>query len=308
MKQAIITGANGFIGRNLVQELLRRNMEVICIDASLSDELMNNTNIGFVSCIETSMDEMYEHLNGKHYDAFFHFGWAGTSGNARGDYCLQLDNVKQTCDYIVLSKKLGCKRFIFASSINEMQTYEYLQMDDISPSSGYIYGAAKLVGHLIGETVAYQNGIEFIPVIISNIYGAGEKSARLINTTVRKLLNHEHCSFTDGHQMYDFIYVTDAVNAITEISEKGKAYHRYYIGSGDIRPLADYLIELKDIVDPHEILGLGELPFNETELDYSQFDLMKVQEDTGYINKISFREGIKLIINDIKEGMKNEKI
>lgn len=308
MERVIVTGANGFIGRNLVHELLRRNMEVICIDVSLSDELMNNANIDFISCVETSMNEMYEHLNGQHYDAFFHFGWAGTSGSTRGDYCLQLDNVKQTCDYIVLSKKLECKRFIFASSINEMQTYEYLQMNDISPSSGYIYGAAKLTGHLIGETVAYQNGIEFIPVIISNIYGAGEKSARLINTTVRKLLNHEHCSFTDGHQMYDFIYVTDAVNAITEIAEKGKAYHRYYIGSGNIRPLADYLIELKDIVDSHEVLGLGELPFNETELDYSQFELMKVQEDTGYINKISFHEGITLIINDIKEGMKNEEI
>lgn len=309
MDRVIVTGTNGFIGSNLVKELIKSDVDVVCIDITISPEMMKNDKIHFINCNEISTDEMYEMLDSKKYDTFFHFGWAGTSGATRGDYNLQLNNVKVTCDYIMLSKRLKCRRFIFASSINEMQTYEYLQMDDITPSPGYIYGAAKLMGHLIGETVAYNNRIEFIPVIISNIYGAGEKSARLVNTTVRKLLNNEHCSFTDGHQMYDFIYVTDAVNAIIEVAKKGKPFNRYYIGSGYIQPLAEYLTQLKDTVDPEIKLGLGDLPFNEKELDYSQFDLDKVEKDTGYENKISFQEGIKLIIYDIrKEESANEKI
>ena len=303
MERVIVTGANGFIGKNLINELLKRDIEIIGIDVNLPLELQNNDKIKFINCQNLTIEEMYSLLKDHQYDTFFHFGWAGTSGEQRGNYPLQLNNVKQTCDYVMLSSQLKCKRFLFASSINEMQTYEYLQSDNISPGAGYVYGTAKLTGHLMGETVAYQEGIEFIPIIISNIYGAGEKSARLINTTVRKLLNKEHCSFTDGHQMYDFIYVTDAVNAIIEVAKKGKAFNRYYIGSGDIRPLAEYLIELKDIVSPHQVLGLGELPFNEKELDYTQFHINKVQEDTGYINNISFKEGIQFIVNDIKEEL-----
>lgn len=309
MERVIVTGANGFIGKNLVRELINRDISVVCIDVTLSLEIMVNDKVTFINCNDMNIEKIYEQLYSKKYDVFFHFGWAGTSGTLRSDYNIQLNNVKQTCDYIMLSKKLKCKRFIFASSINEMQTYEYMQMDDITPSGGYIYGAAKLTGHLIGEAVSYNNGIEFIPVIISNIYGAGEKSARLVNTTVRKLLNNEHCSFTDGHQMYDFIYVSDAVNAVIEVSVKGKSFNRYYIGSGEIKPLAEYLTAIKDIVDPEIKLGLGDLPFNEKELDYNQFDLNKVEKDTGYVNKVSFKDGIRLIIEDIrKEESANEKI
>ena len=108
---------------------------------------------------------------------------------------------------------------VYASSINEMETYEYLQSDDIEPAGGYIYGTGKLAAHLMGETVAKINGIEFIPVIITNIYGVGEKSARMIYTSINKLVHKEHCSFTAGYQTYDFIYITDAINSIIAVAE-----------------------------------------------------------------------------------------
>ena len=70
-----------------------------------------------------------------------------------------------------------------------METYEYLQSNDVEPSGGYIYGTAKLAAHLMGETVARLVGVEFIPVIITNIYGVGEKSARMIYTSIYKLIH-----------------------------------------------------------------------------------------------------------------------
>ena len=233
-------------------------------------------------------------------DTFFHLAWAGTSGQLRADYSIQLNNVKLACDYVMLSSKINCKRFLYASSINEMETYEYLQSDDIKPSGGYIYGSGKLAAHLMGETVAKLNGVEFIPVIITNIYGAGEKSARLINTSIRQLLNKEHCSFTEGKQTYDFIYITDAIASIVEVAEKGKAYNRYYIGSGNPKPLREFLLDMKDVVAPDAELGLGDLPFNGIDINYNQFKLKKVEEDTGYKNKISFCEGIKMTMDFIK--------
>ena len=46
--------------------------------------------------------------------------------------------------------------------------------------------------------------------MISNIYGPGELSPRLVNTSIRKMLKGEHCAFSAGEQIYDFIYITDA--------------------------------------------------------------------------------------------------
>lgn len=301
MENVVVTGANGFLGKNLIKELLNRQINILALDICFDDELLSNNNIECINVNNIYISDLKDKIKTKKNCCFFHLAWSGTSGSLRADYKIQLKNVQMVCEYVELAKNIGCSRFIYASSINEMETYEYMQSDNISPSGGYIYGTGKLAGHLMGEVVAYQNGIEFIPVIITNIYGAGEKSARLINTSIRKLLNKEHCSFTEGYQMYDFIYITDAISSIIEVAIKGKPFSRYYIGSGHPKPLREYLNEMKDVVDPDAVLGLGDITFNGKNISYDQFDLMKVNKDTGYENKILFKEGIKLTMDYIKE-------
>lgn len=302
MRKVLVTGANGFIGKTLVNALLERGYKVVALDIRFDDVLLNNENVVCVNVLNKPVLDLKSDIPADEYDCFFHLAWAGTSGPARADYEVQLNNVKLACDYVKLCKEVGCKRVVYASSINEMETYEYLQSDDIEPGGGYIYGTGKLAAHLMGETVAKLNDVEFIPVIITNIYGVGEKSARMIYTSVKKLVNKEHCSFTAGYQTYDFIYITDAINSIIEVSEKGKAFNRYYIGSGEPKPLREFLMEMRDIVDPSAEIGLGDIPFKGVDISYNQFDLKKVEKDTGYKNKISFSEGIKMTADYIGKG------
>ena len=300
--KAIVTGANGFLGKTLVNALLENNYSVLALDIRFDDYLLSNPKVSCLNVMDKAIDDIEDEIEKGAYDCFFHLAWAGTSGPVRADYNVQLNNVKLTCDYVKLCKNIGCKRFIYASSINEMETYEYLQSDDINPFGGYIYGTGKLAGHLMGETVAKMYDVEFIPVIITNIYGVGEKSARMIYTSIKKLLNNEHCSFTSGYQMYDFIYLTDAINSIVEISKKGKPFNRYYIGSGEPRPLREFLLKMRDIVNPNAEIGLGDIPFNGKDISYNQFDLKKVERDTGYKNQVSFEQGIKMTADYIRNG------
>lgn len=139
------------------------------------------------------------------------------------------------------------------------------------------------------------------PDIITNIYGVGEKSARLIYTSIVKLIKGERCSFTEGCQTYDFIYISDAINSMVEVSEKGKAFTRYYIGSGNPKPLREYLLQMRDIVAPGVELGLGDIPFNGINIDYNQFEMRLVEKDTGYKNMVSFDEGIKMTAEYIRK-------
>lgn len=300
MKNVIVTGANGFIGKTLVNALLEKGYHVVALDIRFDDVLANDERVTCVNVMNKEVAKLTEEIPRQEYRCFFHLAWAGTSGPARADYAVQLNNVKLTCDYIRLCSEIGCKRVVYASSINEMETYEYLQSDDIEPGGGYIYGTGKLAAHLMGETVAKLSDIEFIPVIITNIYGVGEKSARMIYTSINKLLHKEHCSFTAGYQTYDFIYITDAINSIIAVAEKGKAFNRYYIGSGEPKPLREFLLQMRDIVDPTAEIGLGDIPFKGVDISYNQFDLKKVERDTGYQNEIPFAEGIRMTAEYIR--------
>lgn len=303
MKKVLVTGANGFIGRTLVNALVKYGCEVIALDIRFDDELLNNCTVTCINVMNREVASLVSDIPAAEYDCLFHLAWAGTSGSVRADYEVQLNNVKLACQYIELCKVLNCKRVVYASSINEMETYEYLQSDDIEPAGGYIYGTGKLAAHLMGETVARMNGVEFIPVIITNIYGVGEKSARMIYTSINKLLKKEHCSFTAGYQTYDFIYITDAISSIIEVAAKGKAFNRYYIGSGEPRPLREFLMEMRDIVDPNAEIGLGDIPFKGVDISYKQFELKKVERDTGYVNQVSFADGIRMTTDYIRGEM-----
>ena len=300
-KKALVTGASGFLGANLVKKLLDEDYEVYAVSRKQPVDIEHPL-LHRITCDVANSTEFEKRLPGEGLKEclFFHLAWTDTSGPGRADYATQLSNVKTTCDLVKFAARSSCKRFIYASSINEMETYEYLQSDDVEPGGGYIYGTAKLPAHLMGEVVAYQEGIEFIPVIITNIYGAGEKSARMINTAVRKLLNGEHCSFTAGNQMYDFVYLTDAINSIYEVATKGKPFTRYYIGSGNPKPLKEFLFQMRDAVAPDAELGLGDIPFRGKSIDYSQFDLQKVENDTGYKNAVTFEEGIRLTAQAVR--------
>lgn len=300
MENVIITGANGFIGKTLVNALLEKGYHVVALDIYFDDILAKDDRVTCINVLNKEVTALAAEIPQREYMCFFHLAWAGTSGPARADYAVQLNNVKLACDYIKLCGEISCKRVVYASSINEMETYEYLQSDDIEPAGGYIYGTGKLAAHLMGETVASLNGIEFIPVIITNIYGVGEKSARMIYTSINKLVHKEHCSFTAGYQTYDFIYITDAIRSIIAVAEKGKAFNRYYIGSGEPKPLREFLLEMRDIVDSEAELGFGDLPFRGVDISYDQFDLKKVERDTGYVNQIPFAKGIEMTAEWLK--------
>ena len=301
MKRVIVAGAGGFLGKNLIKNLVARGYSVTALDVKLDEELRSL--VEFISVESKTLELVKEQLK-QVYECFYDLAWVGTSGPKRADYNIQLDNVRLTCDYVKLAVEIGCKRFIYASSINEMQAYEYLQSDNIEPSWGYIYSTGKLAAHFMAETIAFQQGIEFIPVIITNIYGVGEKSARLVYTMITKLLKGEHCSFTEGYQTYDFIYITDAINSIIEVAEKGRAFNRYYIGSGEPKSLREFLIKIRDIVSPETVLGFGEIPFNGISVNYNQFDMKQIEKDTGYKNQIAFEEGIRMTADYIRsEGL-----
>lgn len=296
----LVTGANGFLGKNLLRELLSQQKKIIAVCNNLDPEFSTDQNVEWIRPEGRTPLELENELRDKCISCIYHLAWSGTSGENRANYNVQIENIRMACDYVILTSRIGCKRFIYASSINEIETYEYLQLNDVQPGGGYIYGTAKLAAHLMAEVVAKQNNIDFIPCLITNIFGVGEKSARLINDSVRKLYNGEHCAFSSGNQTYDFIYITDAVASIVAVGDKGKGFTQYYIGSGNPKPLKEFLLEMRDIVSPNTEIGLGELPFNGKDIDYSQFNCKQVEEDTGYINKISFKFGINLLLESIQ--------
>lgn len=303
MNKVLVTGATGFVGNKVVDELVSRNIKVIAVVRENSKRIDNikDKNVDIVYCDMNDYKNLSSLIKDKDIDAVFHFAWEGHAGPLRGDYNTQIDNIEHSLDLMKASKELGCKRFIFASSIMEYEVKTLMDTPN-NVSINNLYSIAKHTANYMLRTYANSNGIDYIRGVISNIYGPGETSPRLINTSLRKMINGEHCSFSPGEQIYDFIYINDAAREFVEIGEKGINNTSYYIGSLNPKPLKEWLKEMRDVVDPSIEIGLGDLPFNGISLTYKEFDIEAIKKDTGYIPKVSFKEGIKNTLDWLRQS------
>ena len=301
MKKALVTGANGFIGTEVCIELCKQGIEVIAV---VRNETRNISRINALPGLRIVYSDMTEYndlsriVPDRDIDVMYHFAWEGCSGTARANSNVQIDNIRFSCTAIRACNEIGCRRFVFAASIMEYET-EALMQTDRTPSVNSHYGIAKMSADYMARTIAGELGITYVRAVISNIYGPGENSPRLINTSIRKLLKGEYCQFSAGEQLYDFIYITDAAKMFARLGEDGKNNKTYYIGN-DPRPLKEYILKMQSIVAPDNEIGLGKLPFDGVSLSYSEFNRDAVYNDTGIRPEVSFEEGIRKTMDWIK--------
>ena len=307
MKKVILTGATGFVGNAVLRELIKNNIYVIAISRSDSPKNIPDSDlVRYISCDLSEMNSLVNKISDKDIDTFYHFAWNGSAGPARADTNLQLKNAQWTIDSLNVAKELGCNRFVAAGSIMEHETIAAAYTQGNKPGLGYIYGSGKLVAHTMAVSVAASIGIDLIWAEITNAYGIGELSARMVNTTLRKIIHGENPQFTAGTQNYDFVYIDDVARAFYLIGKNGKPFNDYLIGSSTARPLKEFLLEMKNSVAPNLDFIFGDVPFTGVDLPLEKYDCKKTEEDTGFKASISFAEGTKRTIEWLKEVEKND--
>ncbi|MEG1362236.1 MAG: NAD(P)-dependent oxidoreductase [Lachnospiraceae bacterium] len=301
MKRIVVTGASGFIGRAVVDYLLQKDYFVYAVVRSEEKRTAYgwNKNLSVLECDLKQAEKLLDLIQEKRIDSCIHFAWGGVSGSGKSEYELQIENILNSCKLMDVCGALQCKRFIFASSIAELECMKYMTIGDTKAVSD-LYSAAKLSADSMSKILAKNYGIEYISAIISNAYGVGEVSPRLINSMLRKFIHNEAVFLTEGKHCYDFIFIDDVARAFYLISEKGRKGKAYYIGSNHPRAVRDFLMEAGAVVGKQQLLQFGKLDYHGIPLEYDKINLYELQADTGFTPEVPFREGIRLTYDWLK--------
>jgi nucleoside-diphosphate-sugar epimerase len=151
---------------------------------------------------------------------------------------------------------------------------------------------AKLCAGQMTRIRAHQLGMEHVWPRILSVYGPFDGEASMVTSTIRKLLKGVKPSFTKGEQQWDYLYSGDAGKAFKLIGEKGKDGAVYPLGGGTARPLADYILMMRDAANPDAELGLGDIPYGDKQVMYLCADITDLTRDTGWVPETDFETGI----------------
>lgn len=301
MNKVIITGADGFVGSYTVKYFLSQGKHVLAIDVAPSPRrLENHENLQYIQCDISDVDYMVKNIPTNEYDTFIHFAWAGSAGSDRVNYNLQMQNALNTVECMKAAKQLGCNRFVCAGSIMEYEVEAAVHSQGSKPSMGYIYGMGKQIAHSLCKSVAAEIGIDLLWAMITNAYGAGELSPRFVNTTLRKIINREPLQFTSATQNYDFVYVSDVARAFYLIADRGVPFCEYMIGSGNARPLKEFIWEMVKSCHSESKPIFGDIPFTGTNLPLSVFSIEDLRRDCGFEPEVSFAHGSRITMDWLK--------
>lgn len=292
------------IGVALIEECLRHDIEIYAVVRSSSGKagrLPLSDKIHLTYCSLEDLSDLPGRIPGG-CDTFYHIAW-GNTGEARNKSTeLQSRNIFYTLQAVRAAAELGCRRFIGAGSQAE---YGPMDVEKISPDSpvnpSTPYGASKLAaGHLAGM-LCRELGMECIWPRIFSVYGKYEKETTMVASGLRKMLAGQPTEFTPAMQRWDYLYSKDAGRAFYLIGEKGKGGSVYCVGSGQARPLKEYIEEMAALTGAGKP-GIGAKPYPPGAVMNLCADIGTLTGDTGFIPEYTFEQGIRETIEWIKAG------
>ncbi|MHC1590834.1 MAG: SDR family oxidoreductase [Candidatus Helarchaeales archaeon] len=314
-RKILVTGGAGFIGSNLVDELLRRGNEVTAIDdlstGSLENlkEAMQFQTFRFVQG-EIQDQELIKDIM-KDVEIVFHEAAIGSVPKSI-ENPLKTHEVNSTGTLILLdiARKHDIERFIFASSSSVYGTAEGLpKTEEMRPVPISPYGTSKLSAESYAFSFYQVYGLKTVSIRYFNVFGPRQSDSPYSGVIPiwfsRIKQNKPPIIYGDGTQSRDFTYVKDVVDQNILAAEKTAAIGEIFNSGTGSRTTISELAEIMLKLTGSSLKPIHEQP-RPGDIKHSLADISKARKKLGYEPKYDLRSGLKDYHEWLsREGSKN---
>jgi ADP-L-glycero-D-manno-heptose 6-epimerase len=290
--KALVTGASGFIGANLVKLLINENYNVIAV----SRNLPNHKNIKNCKLIEKNFSDIkFEDM--EKIDVLFHF--AAITDTTLYDQKKMFEANVYTAERLFRDAlRNSCNNIVYASSIAVYGNESLPLIETKTTEPLNVYGRSKkeleeIVGCLLKE---YDNS-KIIGLRYSNVYGPGEshkgKSSSMIYQCAQQMKTGNPKLFEFGEQQRDFLFIDDAVRAAL-LASKSSFKGVVNCGSGKGTTFNSIVKHLNDAMGMNKKPDYIFNPYIEQYQNNIVLDMTLANKSIPFSSEISIEEGIKL--------------
>lgn len=318
----VVTGASGFIGRYLVDQLVKDNVKVLATGHSKQGEAYyKKVDIPFVR-VDITKEEDFDNLPKKDVDAVVHLAALLSIDVAKWtaeDYLLT--NALGTYNVLEYCRKNGIPKIVYAMTHSDVNRAKELSItEETIPQFG---GTRDSFGH--GHTLPYIvskiAGKKFVEGYVKNhdieqgivfrfpgIRGYGSRDTYyncVFHQFIQKATRSEPIEIWGEHKtVRDLVYIKDVVAAITGVLKSRNANGLYNIGSGVGLTIEDEVKAIIKVFSPSD--NPSKLVYRpdveETRKRSYIFDISKARRDFGYSPKYSYENAMRDIKTEMERG------
>jgi nucleoside-diphosphate-sugar epimerase len=297
----LVTGGAGFIGSNIVDELIKRGQEVVVLDdlsagkeanlAGVRDKI--DLHIGSI----TDLAAVQSACKGVQY--VIHLA-ARTSVPRSVLNPLESNhvNIDGTLNVLVAARDAQVRRFVFAASSSAygetptLPKVESMPAQPISP-----YGVTKYVGELYAQVFGRVYGLENASLRYFNVFGprqdpTSQYSGVLSRFMLAVIEGRAPVVFGDGEQSRDFTYVENIVDETLRACEAPGASGLVLNGGTGARITLNHVLKLLEQITGKTIKPKYDAP-RDGDIRDSQADVSLARTILGYQPRVLFEEGLK---------------
>ena len=328
MAHYLVTGGAGFIGSNIVEELLRRKQKVRILDnfstgkretveflINKASKLKNsngkknngNSNLEVFEGDLRSYHIVREAVEGVDY--ILHQGaLPSVPRSVRDPITSNEVNVVGTLNILNAAKETKVRRIVYASSSSCYGDLAQLpKTEDMLPNPLSPYAVSKLAAEKYCQVFYKLYNLETVSVRYFNVFGPRQDPTSQYSAVIPKFISIMMTSkapviYGDGEQSRDFTYVQNVVEANLQACEGG---HEEL--AGEVFNIAyGKRITLNDLVEKiNGILGTTIKPvYSEPragDIKHSLANIGKARQFLGYDPKFDFDQGLKMTIDTMRK-------
>ena len=312
MKQAIVTGATGFIGSYFVEYLVKKKIEVFALGRKSLDNISSIRKARLEGSKYLQIDMNSIHLLKELFIknkwmvgdscVFINLAWGGQSKLSDLNVKDQMMNVIWSVNAFKVSNDLKCNKFLQIGTMEEAFAYKYLTLD-YKKNSEYnrhaIYSVAKISAKKALQLISKKLKTDLIYVLHSHVMAPDDDKDSFLQTTLQKLIDKSDLIFSTGEQFFDVVSEKDCVCGYYLICEKGTAGSEYWVGSGEPRSLREYIEKMYALYPSDKEMQFGKFKYNDVKLTKYDFSIQKLVNDTGYKSLNTYEETVSNLYNSL---------
>ena len=313
-KPVLVTGAGGFIGSRLVNNLVQKGAKVKAFvrynsrgDAGLikllSPEVL--TRIELIGGDLRDAQAIEDAMNG--VQAVFHLGALISIPYSYYHPVEVVDtNITGTLNVLLACRKYNCK-MIHTSTSEVYGTALRVPIDESHPLQGQSpYSASKIGADKLVESFQRSFNVPAVTVRPFNTYGPGQSARAVIPTIISQALTRDVVLLGNLETKRDFTFVDDTVNGFIKAAEAdGVSGEVFNLGTGSEVTIGALASEIIQIIGRDVPIKIDEqrLRPEKSEVMRLLSDNSKAKEVLGWYPEVSIRDGLKATIDWIKNNI-----